>query len=81
MLWGVAVAFDHTRRVDLSVTAFIATEVLVGVGVPALLFVSGALLTVVLDFITIGERLTQNLHQKPAFWLPYCWAEEVNIDF
>ena len=55
VLWGVAIAFDYTRRVDLRVINFVLVDLLVGIGVPVLLFVSGALMAVVLDFITIGR--------------------------
>lgn len=54
LLWGIAIAFDYTRRVDLRVESFVLVDLLVGIGVPAFLFVSVALMAVVLDFITVG---------------------------
>ena len=55
MLWGIAISFDHTRRVQKSVSAFIIVEILTAVLLPVFLFVGTILLAIVLDFITVGH--------------------------
>lgn len=55
VLWSIAIAFDHTRRTDKTVSAFVGVEILAGLALPTFLFVGGTLLAVVLDFITFGH--------------------------
>lgn len=55
VLWGIAISFDHARRVAKNVNAFITVEILTAVLLPILLFVGTILLAIVLDFITVGH--------------------------
>ena len=55
VLWSIAIAFDHSRRTDKTVSAFVGVEILAALALPTFLFVGGSLLAVVLDFITFGH--------------------------
>ena len=55
MLWGIALSYDHARRVEKEIGAFIIVEFLVGLLLPVCLFTSGILISVVLEYITSGK--------------------------
>ena len=55
MLWGIAIAFDHSRRDAKSVNVFIVVEILTAVLLPVFLFVGTILFAIVLDFVTVGH--------------------------
>ena len=55
VLWGIAISFDHTRRVAKNVSYFITVEVLTAVLLPICLFVGTILFAIMLDFITVGH--------------------------
>ena len=55
MLWGIALSFDHARRVAKDVSTFVAVEVLTAVVLPISIFVGTILFSIVLDFITVGH--------------------------
>ena len=55
MLWGVAISFDHARRSQRTIDAYIIVELLVAIALPIFLFTSAILITIVLDYITVGH--------------------------
>ena len=54
MLWAIAIAFNHSNRVDITVTPFVIVELLVAVGFPVLFYIAGIFMASVLDFVTLG---------------------------
>ena len=54
MLWAIAIAFNHSNRVDITVAPFVIVELLVAIGFPVLFYIAGIFMASVLDFITLG---------------------------
>ena len=81
MLWAIAVGYNRSRRVNVSVTPFVVVELLVAVIFPILLYISGILMAIVLDYITYGAldgrealpRILRNVKlekgAKSDFWI------------
>ncbi len=67
VLWGIALAYDHARRVDKDVDSFLAVELVLGVVMPLCLFIGGVLMAVVLEFITDGKL---NAHKGINHFIP-----------
>ena len=55
MVWGIAISFNHVRRIEKSVATFIIVDILVAVALPLFLCTSIASVAVVLEYITIGH--------------------------
>ena len=55
VLWAIAISYEYAQRDDMNIGAFIAVEVLVAVMMPIFVFVGAIPLSIVLDYITVGQ--------------------------
>ena len=88
VLWAVAVGYYHTNRVEKTVGAFVAVEVLAGAILPGFLFAGSALLSVVLEYLTWGKldsrrdihRLLSSVEFEKGLYYDY-WIIEKQFYF
>ena len=54
-LWGIAIAYDNTRRPDKTITVYVIVDVVVGLAMPILLVLALLLQAIFLEYITGGQ--------------------------